>query len=598
MNQGDGKFAISHFVGAPIANPYGPDVYEQNTNISALAGDFRGTGVPDIVVASYNNDPTGNHGGLSFLPSIPSAPGTYMSPISSFPLPANLQNAGFRSQVLGKFGPGGSLAVATLSSNAPDNLYVSAVHPDGSLGAPSLALSANYIGPGTPLVSADLNGDGRPDLVFPYANGYPPRSHDLVAFNNGDGTFTPYTIEIPPTEAADSRTASYAFGDFNGDGKLDLAIMRSGDTGQPARYLDVYLNGGNDSFALSASIYLGSGDRGLGIVAGDFDGDGKVDIAATRPIYATNYFDYVILKGNGDGTFQAPVSIASPYGGENGNQLVAADLRHDGRLDLVGLGYNVDVILNNGDGTFQAPVGYTAGSQPNDFKLADLNADGFLDVAVASDFSGLCVLAGNGDGTFGAPEFLASGDQGLSGVNVGDVNGDGRPDLVVSRSGGTPNSRIATTVLLAVTPAPPTLGADRRRDDAPGLRGPDRQPRRDLRRTGKHRPDADDHGHLRQPRPGRQPGRDLHQRRPHRQAHVHPGTGPEWHGEHHGGRPRDQRDGGGHPHVQGDGRAHRGDGHRRVGRLGLADGHPPYRRRRPEAPAHRQDHRPALGERE
>jgi len=147
-----------------------------------------------------------------------------------------------------------------------------------------------------------------------------------------------------------------------------------------------------------------------------------------------------VLLGNGDGTFQPAVSYNT---GPNPTSVAVADFNADGKLDLVvatngNISNNtVSILLGNGDGTFQAHVDYQTGSSnPSSVAVGDFNGDGKLDLVVADLFStDVRLLLGNGDGTFGTAASYAAG-AGPSSVAVGDFNDDGRLDIAVADAGG------------------------------------------------------------------------------------------------------------------------------------------------------------------
>ena len=282
-----------------------------------------------------------------------------------------------------------------------------------------------------------------------------------VLSNNGDGTFAPavnYTVRDPE---------SVAVGDFNGDGKADLAVA----TGQ-IDGLDVLVNNGDGTFA--SAVAYNPGYVGLSVAVGDFNKDGKLDL-----VEATGGVS--VLLGNGNGTFQAAkhytatnaslvavgdfcgkgnldLAVASTYSGTvsvlqgNGNgtfqppgvaytvgtqpySMAVGDFNGDGNLDLAVANYgsnNVSVLLGNGDCTFQDAVNYAAGL-PKSVAVGDFNGDGKLDLAVANYLFPTSVLLGNGDGTF-QTQVLYEAYLGSNAVAVGDFNGDGRPDLVSALS--------------------------------------------------------------------------------------------------------------------------------------------------------------------
>src|SRR5215210_4107983 len=147
------------------------------------------------------------------------------------------------------------------------------------------------------------------------------------------------------------------------------------------------------------------GDNPNSGAAADFNGDGKLDLAVANFLGGpTSAGTMSILIGNGNGTFQPAVTTAV----QNPFHIVATDLNADGKQDLIAASATADrvsVMLGNGDGTFQSPVTYTVGSAPRTLAIADFNGDGKPDVAVTnsgSDSVTVSLLIGNGNGTFQA----------------------------------------------------------------------------------------------------------------------------------------------------------------------------------------------------
>ena len=229
-----------------------------------------------------------------------------------------------------------------------------------------------------------------------------------------------------------SRNALVA-ADFNLDGKPDLA---NAVDGRIAILLSGGANGGIQApptfykTALS-SCYEGSGSTALAV--GDFNGDGKPDIALGNEGVS-------ILAGNGDGTFQAPVSIAGlqdilpvPV------SLAVGELDGDGLADIAvtfractrgGMPGGVVLLFGTGDGSFRAPVVTQLPGLIGDIKAADIDGDGKLDLIISS-YRNVTVLAGNGDGTYQVPVSFGAGE-GAYVMDAGDINGDGRPDIVTA----------------------------------------------------------------------------------------------------------------------------------------------------------------------
>ncbi len=209
-----------------------------------------------------------------------------------------------------------------------------------------------------------------------------------------------------------------AIGDFNGDGKTDLAVADF--------FGGVYvsLNLGAGIFQTPVSYAAGSGPGA--VAAGDYNGDGKTDLAVT------NFNDNTVsvLLGNGDGTFQAPVNYAT---GTEPQSVAVGDFNGDGIADLsVADGNGLGILLGNGDGTFQAAVHYAAGTEPQSVAVGDFNGDGIADLAVANyGSSNLSVFIGAGNGTFANAVNYATGS-GPKSVTVGDLDGDGHADLVTA----------------------------------------------------------------------------------------------------------------------------------------------------------------------
>jgi hypothetical protein len=282
------------------------------------------------------------------------------------------------------------------------------------------------------IVARDFTGTGRLDLaVTDYA------SNDVsILLGNGDGTFQPAVqYAVGPSPVA------LVAGDFSGDGKVDLAVadQGSGFGGTVPGGVVVLLGNGDGSFQPAKE--LGVGDPSPGeIVAGDFTGDGRLDLAVVN----TGGFDQsgnfvlggvFVLLGNGDGTFQPAVQYA--VGAEPG-ALLTGDFTGRGPLDLAvvdSFSNDVAILLGNGDGTFQPAVMYTVGGHPGDLESGDFTSHGRLDLAVV-DSAGLQILPGNGDGTFQPAETVETAHVSLA-IVAGDFNGDGRPDLVGMVGNGT-----------------------------------------------------------------------------------------------------------------------------------------------------------------
>jgi hypothetical protein len=332
------------------------------------------------------------------------------------------------------------------------------------------------------LLAADMNGDTKLDAVF-YAYSTSSSSYGIsVALGNGDGTFQTVTSTPLPS----GKFGDFVVGDFNGDGKPDVMVTETPYTTSAGA---VYLLLGNGDGTLQAPVQVDAPPQAYGITAGDFNGDGKLDFAITstqQGAYNTPGSVLVYLN-QGNGTFAKPVSYtANMFPGP----IVAADVNKDGKLDLVvasqdnatvtstnpfGPHGTLNVLLGNGNGTFQ-----TATSSPlndpgySNLAVADMNQDGIPDVVVGDDnppFFYTQILYGKGDGTFPTGNSLQMGINSQS-VAAADVNGDGRPDLLLTSgnshasldvfvnqySGKMLSTLPATTTALSVSPNPAVAG--------------------------------------------------------------------------------------------------------------------------------------------
>ena len=273
------------------------------------------------------------------------------------------------------------------------------------------------------VVVADVNRDGKPDLVVVQDNS--PNSIGIL-LGNGDGTF-----QSPVSYDSGGNFAAVAVADVNRDGKPDLVIANGcGDVNCSTEGSVGVLLGNGDGTFQPVVTYPGFGGRQLAV--GDFNGDGNPDLVVVNP-FSSNSIS--VLIGNGDGTSQGPVTYDP--GGDDTDGVTIADVNRDGRADLIVAngGGTIGVLLGNGDGTFQPAVTYSSGGrgfpETDSPVVADLNGDGKPDLIVGNWASGTVgVLLGNGNGTF-QPVVTYSGVSEPETVAVADVNGDGVPDVLM-----------------------------------------------------------------------------------------------------------------------------------------------------------------------
>jgi hypothetical protein len=267
---------------------------------------------------------------------------------------------------------------------------------------------------------ADFNQDGKWDLVVANSGS----NTVSILLGNGDGTFQPaMSFATPPDPFF------VGVGDFNNDGKPDLITVNISNNSGRCNCVAVLLGNGDGTFRIPAIITpMTLAPEAVGI--GHFSGGKNLDLAVTREFSTTS--EIQILLGNGDGTFRpgqtypvgpSPISVA------------VADFNGDHKLDLAVAefgGIGIRVFLGNGDGTFQQLADYRDTSA-DWLVVSDLNGDGRPDLVVGNLTlpSGFSVLMGKGDGTFGPATYFPDGGLDRT-VAVGDFNGDHQPDVVVS----------------------------------------------------------------------------------------------------------------------------------------------------------------------
>jgi hypothetical protein len=305
-------------------------------------------------------------------------------------------------------------------------------------------------------VAGDFNNDGKLDLAFiayEVISTTSPTFQTCIELGNGDGSFQlPNCTAVSPPMAGMTESPYWLIAaDFNGDGKLDLALSNWSDG---TNTVSIFL--GNGDGTLQAPQSFPSGPTAPGnLCAGDFDGDGKLDLAVSNALTGAGAENISILLGNGDGTFQNPTEYSAP---SNSVFLAVGDFNRDGKLDLIlsNAGTNVYVGLGNGDGTFQPPqIVATLAETPESLVTADVNGDGKLDLVtltsgVSSNIAGVAVLLGNGDGTFQPPVTYSTPYFSYGGPVIADINGDGKPDLLLapwSRGSGSTNTTLVSALI-------------------------------------------------------------------------------------------------------------------------------------------------------
>ncbi|HTP41680.1 MAG TPA: VCBS repeat-containing protein [Nitrospiria bacterium] len=281
----------------------------------------------------------------------------------------------------------------------------------------------------TSILTADLNGDGRPDLITTNLNsnnvsvllGQPPSTNPQTGLEGSADLFKEhvmYDVGVRP------RTA--ALGDFNRDGRLDLAVAdnQSDD-------LTILLGDGKGAFRPAAT--LPAGRSPLAIAAGDLNGDGTDDLAV-----ALRFDHLLIYLGHGDGTFEKPADYDP---GDTPTALLLSDLNGDGHPDVVvsnngPMTSSVTIFWGSATGELKLGPRYASKQRPIFSALGRVNDDAYPDlVAVIPFANSVLVFFGDGHGPFAEPPVQLSAEVEPVAVAVGDFNGDGHGDLAIANSG-------------------------------------------------------------------------------------------------------------------------------------------------------------------
>ena len=511
LGKGDGTFGAASQAKVQSFTVNVPVGLFLNAQYDIAIGDINGDGKMDVALALSEID-TNTTGAWVVTTALGNNDGTFTGLGTNYPIsvpvigPAVFPVLDFNGAILTFADVNGDGKLDLLGNAGTSTIDTALGNGDGTFSA-AVATDISSISQSDTAVLADVNGDGKLDLMV--------GGGTLGVFvGNGDGTFAPpvanaqYVTDFAPNYGL-------VVGDFNNDGINDIALLGSNyenislffSTGNGRLQGAPVLTAENDPDAVSSTLLTSgtyttnefdspllshAGATSTDLVTLVSDGKGNFTNVQALPAYPSNveYFEpihadfngdgledivYADLTGSvwvalskGDGTFSAPLSANLPATACPVYYGAAADLNGDGKPDLV-IPYGGDeacgsvngglsgyyVALGNGDGTFAASVFTTLGSELYKLVLGDLNGDGKPDLILVDDpfvaGSGfqVSIATGNGDGTFSAPTLLVQ-NQVVSDVSIADINNDGKPDIVIS-SEQIEGSTLSTGGILLIT---------------------------------------------------------------------------------------------------------------------------------------------------
>jgi hypothetical protein len=426
---------------------------------SVAVGDFNNDNRSDIIVANYWTGTISlflGYGNGAFSSQITSSTGSSSGPWSI---------------TIGDFNNDHQLDFAVVNRWS-NNLGVLVGYGNGSFSSQITYTTGSGSSPWSAAVG-DLNDDGHPDIAVANSG----TSNVGLFYGYGNGSFT---TQRSKSTIIPSNPYSVAVGDFNDDGRLDIAVANYWTNN-----VGIFLGDENGTFSNQTTYYTGAGSEPYSIAVGDFNNDSRLDVVVANfgtgnigiflgygngtfsnqmtfssgidyflvavtigdfnnddqlDIAVANLGTYTvgIFLGYGNGTFVSEATYSTglfsePY------SIVVGDFNNDNRLDIVVANYaddNIGVFLGYGNGTFSSQTTYSTkiGTSPTDAVVGDLNNDGRLDIVVTlNSDTGIIVFLGYGNGTFSGQLVYSTGSQSQPYTcTLGDVNNDNRLDVAVS----------------------------------------------------------------------------------------------------------------------------------------------------------------------
>jgi len=400
--------------------------------LGAVIASLRNNGTLDLVVVNNGGMNSTTTSNVSVL--LGNGDGTFQ--------PAVNYGVGSRPDIVGvaDFDKDGTLDLAVSDQggkNTGTNGGISLLLGNGN-GTFQTATFISNVTKASGIVTGDFNNDGNQDVAS-----YNNTNSVFVLLGNGNGTF-----QAPKNFALANGQFGIAAADFNGDGKLDLAVPL--DLAPNPSAVAVLLGNGDGTFQGGITTYFFNSSP-QSIVSANLNNDGKPDLVVGLTNFnncnptCTEASSVEPLTGNGDGTFNLLPTI-NLFNNAGATGVATGSFQNNGKQDIVvsqngslGNGF-LSYIAGNGDGTFQAPANTTFNTMnPFQITAADFNNDGNLDF-VLGNCGALAVFFGNGAGSFTLNNQYNNGFNCDSGqVAVGDVNGDGLPDMVVTDSDNASN---------------------------------------------------------------------------------------------------------------------------------------------------------------